>query len=172
MNTFLTMHAPHRFPQFCFLLTGSEEKTWRHFSRDVVHKPNTDITTLIVLMWDSWFQRWSHCLTTKASIFSWSTFPDHNRPSHTTGNLTELSQFVVGVESLCMSNCNIHHPQPHNGAGLKGENFAALCAWRLDSQTVLAIGACRPGHPRTLLILNHAHSYHEDRTRRHVVSSI
>ena len=35
---------------FCFLLTGSEEKTLKHFLRDAVHKPNADLTTLMVLL--------------------------------------------------------------------------------------------------------------------------
>ena len=52
---------------------------------------------------------------------------------------TELSQFVVGVESLCLLNRNTRLSKPHNGAGLKGENIATLCTWRLDSQTALAL---------------------------------
>ena len=56
--------------------------------------------------------------------FSWSTVPDHNRPSHTTGDLRHSGNChnllsKVWVESLCMSNCNVRHSQPHNGVGLK-----------------------------------------------------
>ena len=99
------------------------------------------------------FRSWVH-VPQRCHAHATQGLDSHSLLSLTTADLvTQQETLILGllnclnllskvwVESLCMSNCNVRHSKPHNGAGLNiwAENIAALCAWRLDSQTALAL---------------------------------